>query len=74
MSTRRVIRTTNSSAIYVIALVVIIIAFILLGGGAWIKDTFNGSSSINTANWNWAQILISLGIGFVIGLLSGRRR
>lgn len=74
MSTRRVISTTSSSAVYIIALVVIIVAFLLLGGGTWLKETFNGSATINMANWNWMQIIISLAIGFVLGLLSGRRR
>jgi len=78
MSTRRVISSTSSSAAYIIALVVIVVAFLLLGGAEWLKDTFHGSASvgatINMANWNWAQILISLVIGFLIGLLASGKR
>jgi len=72
MSTKRI--TTNRTVYFFIALLVIIIAFLLLGGGPWIKEMTHGSSSVNMANWNWTQILISLGIGFVLGLLAGRRK
>jgi hypothetical protein len=72
MSTRRV--TTSTTALYFVAFVVIIAAFLLLGGGPWIKGMMHGSRSIGMANWNWALILICLGLGFLLGFLVSRRR
>jgi hypothetical protein len=71
MSTRRI--AISQTAIYVIAVVVIIVAFLLLGGGTWLKGSVHGGN-INSVHLNWAQILIGLAIGFVVGLLAGRRR
>jgi hypothetical protein len=72
MSSRRI--TTNTTALYLIALVVIIVAFLLLGGGPWIRGMMHGSRSISMAHLNWVQILISLALGFLLGLLVGRRK
>ena len=72
MSTKRI--TTNRTAYFLIALLVIIVAFLLLGGGPWIKGMMHEGRSMNVANWNWTQILISVGIGFVLGLVVGRRK
>jgi hypothetical protein len=72
MSTRRI--TSNTTALYLIAIVIIIVAFLLLGGGPWIRGMIHGSRSMGMANLNWAQILISLGIGFLLGLVAGRRK
>ena len=72
MRTRRI--TTNRTALYLIAFVVIIVAFLLLGGGPWIKGMMHGSRSLGMANWNWAQILISFGLGFLLGLVVSRRK
>ena len=70
MSTRR-----NTTALYyVIAFVVIIVAFLLLGGGPWVKGMMHGSRSTGMASLNWVQILISLGIGFLLGLLVSKRK
>jgi hypothetical protein len=33
-----------------------------------------GGGAMHTANLNWTQILIGLGLGFTIGLLVGRRK
>ena len=30
--------------------------------------------SMDMGNWNWVQILISLGVGFLLGYLVARRR
>ena len=73
MSKRR-IASINTTAIYIIALVAVLVAFLLLGGGQWLKGLSHGSSSMNMANLNWLQIIISLGIGFLLGLLVGRRK
>jgi hypothetical protein len=59
---------------YLIALVVIIVAFVLLGGGPWARGLMHGGHSLNFASWNWATILISMGVGIVIGILINRRR
>ena len=72
MTSKRI--TTNRTAFFFIALLVIIVAFLLLGGGPWIKGLTHGSGSVDMANWNWTQILISIAIGFVLGLLAGRRK
>ena len=69
MSTRR-----NTTAIYFIAIAVIIVAFLLLGGGTWMKGMMHGGRSAGMANLNWAQILISLGLGFLLGVVVGRRK
>ena len=71
MCARRI--TSNSTGIYLIALVVIVIAFFLLGGGPWMRGMMHGSGSIGLNSWNWPQILISMGIGFLIGILVSRR-
>ncbi len=73
MSTQKIIKS-NSTLTYVIALAAIIVAFMLLGGGPWIKEMMHGSLSINMANWKWAQILISIGIGFLLGIVFTKRR
>lgn len=67
-------RASNRTAIYLIALVVIVVAFLLLGGGTWMSGMMHGSRSLGMANWNWAQILVSLILGFLIGLLVSRRK
>ena len=80
MSAKR-FKSSNSAAIYVIIIVVIIVAFLLLGGGAWTRGMMhsgglmrNGCPSLNIANWNWVTILISLGVGVLIGVLLKRRK
>jgi len=70
MSTRR-----NTTAIYyVIALAVVIVAFLLLGGGPWIKGMMHGSGSTGMTQLNWGQILVSLGLGFLLGIFVARRK
>jgi hypothetical protein len=73
MSTRRIV-TSNNTAFYLIAIVIIIGAFLLLGGGPWIKSLMHGGNSLGMAHWNWAQILISLGLGFLLGLVVAKRK
>jgi hypothetical protein len=72
MGTRRI--TSNRTAFVFIALLVIIVAFLLLGGGPWMKGMMHSGRSIEMVNWNWTQIIISLGLGFVLGLVVGRRK
>jgi hypothetical protein len=69
MSTRR-----NTTVIYILALVVIVMAFFLLGGGPWIRGLAHGSRAISVSNLHWGQILISLGLGFLLGWIVSRRK
>ena len=68
---RRII-TSNRTAAYIIAVLVIIVAFLLLGGAKWITGAMHGGGSM--ANLNWIQILISLVLGFLLGLVVANRR
>jgi len=70
MITRRNKRTLY----YVFAIAVIVIAFLLLGGGPWIKGLGHGNSSMGMTNLRWGQILISLGLGFLVGWIASRRK
>ncbi len=72
MSARRI--KTNKTTLYIVAIAVIIIAFLLLGGVHWTQGMMHGNRSMGMAHLNWVQIIISLGIGFVLGLLAGRRK
>jgi hypothetical protein len=72
MSIRR-FRSSNTT-LYIIAAAIIIVAFFLLGGGPWISGSMHGSRSHGMGNLQWIQILISLAIGFVLGLLAAKRR
>jgi hypothetical protein len=56
------------------AIAIIVIAFLLLGGGPWIKGMGQGSGSMGMTSLRWGQILISLGLGFLLGWLASRRR
>ena len=55
-------------------IVVIIIVFLLLGGTSGLKGIGHGSGSMAMTNLRWGQILISLGVGFLLGWLASRRR
>ena len=63
------ITTTTKTALYFIAFAIIIVAC----------DTEQGmmhgnGGSMDTGSWNWAPILISLVIGFLLGYLVARKR
>ena len=73
MNTRRS-SALNTRVIYIVALVVIIVAFLLLGGASWARGMMHEHHPMSMYGWNWTQILISLGIGFLIGVLVARRR
>jgi hypothetical protein len=63
------IMATIRTALYFIAFAAIMAACDteqgMMHGGGW---------SMNMGNWNWAPILISLVIGFLLGYLVARRR
>ena len=68
--TRRETRT-----LYIVgAIAIIVIAFLLLGGTSWLKEIGNSSGSMGMTNLRWGQILISLGLGFLLGWLASRRK
>ncbi len=61
--------------LYIVGVIVIIvIAFLLLGGTSGIKGLGNGTGSMGMTSLRWGQILISLGVGFLLGWLASRRR
>jgi len=62
--------TSNRTAVYIIAVLVIIVAFLLLGGEKWITGQLHGGGT----GLNWPQILISLILGFLIGLVACKRK
>lgn len=66
-------KSKNSTLVYVIAIAVIVLAFFLLGGGDWLNGMHHGRS-LNMNNLNWGQIIISLLIGFAIGLFVAKRK
>jgi uncharacterized protein YneF (UPF0154 family) len=66
--------TINSTTLYIIAIVVIIVAFLILGGGPWMSGMMHEGRPLRVANWNWVQILISLIIGFIVGVVVARRK
>jgi hypothetical protein len=67
-------RSRNTNTILIIVILVAVVAFFLLDGGTWIKGMGHGSRSAGMANLQWTQILISLGIGFLLGVLVSRRK
>jgi hypothetical protein len=70
MSTRRDRRIIY----FVIAAAVIVIAFLLLGGASWIKGMGHGNGSMRMVSLRWGQILISLGLGFLLGWVASKRK
>ncbi|MFA6947195.1 MAG: hypothetical protein WC220_14980 [Pedobacter sp.] len=70
MSTRR-----ETRIIYlVVAIAVIVIAFLLLGGGPVMTRLGHGNGPMGMSNLHWGQILISLGLGFLLGWIVSRRK
>ncbi|RPH29203.1 MAG: hypothetical protein EHM93_17545 [Bacteroidales bacterium] len=67
-------KTSNNTLMYIIVIAVIIIAFLLLGGSQWMNGMMHRGRPMIIANWNWTQILISVGIGFLLGWFVARRR
>ena len=59
---------------YLVAAAIIVIAFLLLGGADWLRGMGHGNGSMGMTSLRWGQILISLGLGFLLGWLTFRRR
>jgi hypothetical protein len=66
--------TVNTTVLYLIAIVVIVAAFLLLGGGPWIHGMTHGGRPVRINDWNLFPILVSLGIGIIIGVVVARRK
>jgi formate hydrogenlyase subunit 3/multisubunit Na+/H+ antiporter MnhD subunit len=64
----------NITAIIFIAIVVLVIGFLVFGGGPWLNGMTHGRMSNPMLNGNWIQILICLGIGFLLGWVFAKRR
>jgi len=64
MGTRRI-------ATRIIALLFFIAFAVIMGACDTWEGKIQGSNSIAMANWNWAQILISLGLGILLGFVLG---
>jgi len=67
-------RISNNSLLYIVALLIVVVAFLLLGGSQWARGMMHGNGSMSMASLNWVQILISLVIGFVLGIFYSRRK
>lgn len=67
-------KMNNKNQIYLIAFVVIIVAFLLLGGGPWVGGMMHGNNSLGIGHINWVHILISLALGFLLGLIASKRK
>lgn len=67
-------KATSNNTIYIIVIALIIIVILLLGGGSWMNGMMHGGRYSGYNSWNWTQILISIGIGFLIGWFVARRR
>jgi len=64
MSTKR-ITSKITTALWFIMITVIIVACNNEQG------MMHGSSSMGMSNWNWVQILTSLGLGLILGFIIG---
>lgn len=66
------LKTSNKTLVYVLAVAVIVLIVLLFGGAGWLNG-MHGRMSMDIAHWNWTQILISLGVGFVLGWFVAKR-
>lgn len=67
-------KISNQTLLYTVAGLAIVVVFLLMGGSQWASRMMHGNRSMNMDNLNWLQILIGLGIGFVLGILYSRRK
>ena len=72
MSLKRL--TPDTKIIFFIGITAVVVAFLEFGGEAWIKGMIYGNQMTGMANWNWVHILISICLGFLIGMLVYKRR
>lgn len=66
-------RSSKNTLVYIIVALVILVIFFMLGGTDWFRGT-HLNRSIGTSHWNWSQILVSLGVGLVLGYYIRKKR
>jgi hypothetical protein len=71
MTTKKV---ATNGAIYLLIALLVIVVLMLSGAIPWIKGMMHNSTSVNMASWNWLQIFIGLVVGFLLGIMAGRRK
>ncbi|MBN2756896.1 MAG: hypothetical protein JXR51_06925 [Bacteroidales bacterium] len=64
----------NQTLVYVIVIAVIVVAFLELEGGNWINGMMHQGRLSFMNHWDWTQIIISIVIGFVIGLFVAKKK
>jgi hypothetical protein len=67
-------RTETRTLYYVVAVAVVVIAFLLLGGVPWMRGLGHVNGSMGMTSLHWGQILIGMGLGFLVGWIASRRR
>lgn len=67
------IKASSATLIYVIIALMIIVLILILGGSDWLRSS-QLNQSLGVSNWNWTQIIVSIGIGFGLGWLVFRKR
>jgi hypothetical protein len=67
-------RTETRTLYYVIAAAVVVIAFLLLGGIPWMNGMRHVNGSMGMTSLRWGQIMIGMGLGFLLGWVASRRR
>ena len=64
MKTRRIIKTMTTFLCFAVFMVLIVACNSENG-------MMHGNGPTNMSNWNWGQILISAGLGIILGFLLG---
>jgi choline-glycine betaine transporter len=72
MATRRI--KSNKLIIYILAAVAIVVLVVWLGDSRSFNGVMHRNNTIVVSSWNWIHILISLAIGFVLGIAFSKRK
>ncbi|MDY0253812.1 MAG: hypothetical protein RBR30_05315 [Tenuifilaceae bacterium] len=67
------IKASRTTLVYVIIALMIIVLILILGGSDWLRSS-QLNQSFGVSNWNWTQIIVSIGVGFGLGWLVFRKR
>jgi choline-glycine betaine transporter len=65
---------SNNLIIYIIAIIAIVVLVIWLGNNRSLNGMMHGNHGLVVSSLNWVHIIVSLAIGFVLGVLFSRRR
>ncbi|NQU32821.1 MAG: hypothetical protein HQ521_06265 [Bacteroidetes bacterium] len=60
--------------LYIIAIVGIVALVVWLSGGRSFNGMMIGNHTFILSGWNWVHILISIAIGFVLGIAFSKRK